>query len=90
MRFVIGSEGREASEPGPLQWRSHAHGDIRYRCHIHRATAEAISTGRKVDSHAEATDRYRTLEGALACLIKDCGVQGLTAQPDERDLFDGP
>ena len=54
------------------------------------STAEAISTGRKVDSHAEATDRYRTLEGALACLIKDCGVQGLTAQPDETDLFDGP
>ena len=69
---------------------SHAHGDIRYRCHIHRATAEAIFAGRKVDNHAEATDRFRTLEGALACLIKDCGVQGLTAQPDEPDLFDGP
>ena len=69
---------------------SHAHGEIRYRCHIHRATAEATSAGRKVDSHADATDRYRTLEGALACLIEDCGVQGLTAQHDERDLFDGP
>ena len=28
--------------------------------------------------------------GALACLIEDCRVRGLTAQPDERDLFDGP
>ena len=28
--------------------------------------------------------------GALACLIEDCGVWGLTAQPDEPDLFDGP
>ena len=48
------------------------------------------SAGRKADSHAEATDRYRTLEETLACLIEDCGVQGLTAQHDERDLFDGP
>ena len=30
------------------------------------------------------------LEGALACLIDDCAVQGLTAQHDERKLFDGP
>ena len=69
---------------------SHAHGEIRYRCHIHRATAEAMSAGRKVDGHADATDRYRTLEGTLALLIEDCAVQDLTAQHDERDLFDGP
>ena len=31
----------------------------------------------------------KTLEGALACLIKDCGVLGLTAQPDEPEFFDG-
>ena len=68
---------------------SHAHGEIRYRCHIHRATAEAIAAGRKTDSHADETDRYKTLEGALACLIKDCGVFGLTAQLDELDLFYG-
>ena len=28
--------------------------------------------------------------GALACLIEDCRVRGLTAQPDDWDLFDGP
>ena len=28
--------------------------------------------------------------GALACLIEDCRVCGLTAQPDDWDLFDGP
>ena len=69
---------------------SHVHGEIRYRCHIHRATAEAMTAGRKVDGHAEATDRYRILDEALACLVADCGVRGLTAQHDERDLFDGP
>jgi len=68
---------------------SHAHGEIRYRCHIHRATAEALAAGRRIDSFAEETDRYRTLEGALACLIEDCAVQGVSAKLDERDLFDG-
>lgn len=69
---------------------SRAHGEIRYRCHIHRATARAVAAGRKIDSHADETDRYATLEGALACLIDDCGVQGLTAQRDDGDLFNGP
>lgn len=90
MRSGIGSEGREPLSLVRYNGASHAHGEIRYRCHIHRATAEAMSAGRKVDGHADATDRYRTLEGALACLIEDCGVRSLTAQHDERDLFDGP
>lgn len=68
---------------------SHKHGDIRYECHIHRATSEALVAGKRIDGHAEETDRYRTLEGALACLIEDCGLQGLTARPDEPELFDG-
>ena len=68
---------------------SHAHGEIRYCCHIHRATAEALAAGRRIDSYADETDRYRTLEGALACLIEDCAVQGASARFDERDLFDG-
>ena len=68
---------------------SHTHGEIRYRCHIHRASAEALAAGRKIDSRADETDRYATLEGALACLIEDCGVRGLTAQHDDGDLFDG-
>ena len=67
---------------------SHVHGEIRYRCHIHRASAEALAAGRKIDSDADETDRYKTLDGALACLIEDCGVQGISARPDERDLFD--
>lgn len=68
---------------------NHVHGKIRYVCHIHRATSEALAAGGKVDSHAEGTDRYKTVEGALACLIEDCGVEGLSANHDERDLFDG-
>ena len=68
---------------------SHAHGAIRYRCHIHVAKAEALGAGRRIDSYAEETDRYCTLEGALACLIEDCAVQGASAKFDERDLFNG-
>ena len=68
---------------------SHVHGKIRYACHIHCATADALAAGRKVDSQAEGTERYKTVEGALACLIEDCGVKDLSANHDERDLFDG-
>ncbi len=46
--------------------------------------------GKKIDSHAEETPRYRTLEGALACLIEDCNVRGLTAESDQPELFDEP
>ncbi len=67
---------------------SHRHGDILFHCHIHRATEEANMAGKKIDSHAEATDGYKTLDGALACLIDDCGVEGILASHDTRDLFD--
>lgn len=69
---------------------NHPHGDIHYRCHIHRTRAEAIIAGIKIDSFAEKTDRYRTMEGAWACLLDDCKVVGLTAQYDHPELFDGP
>lgn len=67
---------------------NHIHGKIRYKCHIHRATAEARQAGKKIDSYAEETTRYKTLNGALACMIEDCCVQGLDAQHDEKDMFD--
>ena len=66
---------------------SHVHGDIAYRPHIHRATEDAIAAGRKPESDAEETDRYRTLEGALACLVGDFALSGIAAPPDEPGLF---
>lgn len=69
---------------------SHVHGAIRYRCHMHRATTEVPAAGTRIDSYAEETGRYRNLNGALACLIEDCAVQGVSAKPDGRDVFDGP
>jgi len=60
----------------------HEHGDIAYRPHVHRATEWAIAAGRKPESEAESTNRFETLEGALACLIEDFNLRGLSAIPD--------
>ncbi len=61
---------------------SHEHGDIAYRPHIHCASEQAITAGRKPESEAHETDRFQTLEGALACLIEDFDLDGLDAAHD--------
>ena len=66
---------------------SHIHGEIAYRPHIHSTTAAAILAGRAPDSEASETDRYTTLEGALACLLEDYNVTGVNARRDEPRLF---
>jgi hypothetical protein len=67
----------------------HNHGEIVFSCHIHRATQQAIEAGKKAESHAESTQNYRTLDGALACLLEDAAVSGLLpVAHDAPDLFD--
>ena len=66
---------------------SHEHGDISYRPHIHRATERAIASGKKPESEAEESTRYKTLEGAMACLIEDFNLTGIKAQHDRPRLF---
>lgn len=61
----------------------HEHGDITFRPHIHRATEHVIADGLRPDSHAQETDRFDSLQGALACLIADCAVSGLPAPPGQ-------
>lgn len=68
---------------------SHRHGDIRYKTHIHRATATAIAAGARPEQTAEETTRYSTLEGAFACLIEDFSLSGVRAEPDHPSLFHG-
>lgn len=53
-----------------------------YNCHIHLATEKYIKANRKAEGFAEETDRYKTLEGALHCLLSDCNVKGLMTIPD--------
>ena len=66
---------------------SHEYGEIAYRSHIHRATETAIAAGKKPESQAEETNRFETLDGALACLIEDFNMTGLNAEPDKPILF---
>lgn len=69
---------------------SHPHPPLGRCCHIHTATEKAIEEGRsKAEYYAEATSRFSTVEGALACLLEDCNVSGLTAMNDEPDMFSG-
>lgn len=62
---------------------SHVHHDIKFRPHIHRATARAIAAGKKPESEAAETDKYTTLDGAFRCLLDDFGVSGIS--PPELD-----
>lgn len=66
---------------------SHIHGTIEYECHIHEATERAIQEGGKPERHAAHTDRYKTLHGALHCLLEDFNVSGLDSSPDQPELF---
>ncbi len=57
---------------------SHEHTNTIERCsftdfHIHTATARYQELGRKEDAYAEPTDRYGELDGAVFCMLEDCG-----------------
>lgn len=65
---------------------SHEHGDIAYRPHIHRASEQAIAAGKKAESDATKTDRFDTLNGALACLTEDFNVTGVNVEGDQPRL----
>ncbi len=67
---------------------NHRHGEIKYQCHIHRATHQAQQAGNRIDTHAVWTDRYSSWKGALECLIKDCNVERIPPQTYEKDMFD--
>jgi len=65
----------------------HVHGNISYRPHIHRATEKAIAAGKKPESEAKVTDRYETLNGALACLVDDFHLEGIKTKHDQPRMF---
>lgn len=66
---------------------SHVHGTIAYRSHIHQTSENALLTGKKPESEAEETNRFTTLEGALACLIQDFNLSGLTPGLDDPERW---
>lgn len=57
-------------------------------CHIHKATERYIRAGKKIEGYAEdASRRYNSVKGALACLVSDCAIKGIITEPDHPDLF---
>ncbi|MCB9168866.1 MAG: hypothetical protein H6597_03260 [Flavobacteriales bacterium] len=71
--------------------RNHLEGDtFEFECHIHSATERYLQAGRDPETFAVTTDRFRTLQGALHCLVTDCAVSGLETTPDEPTLFADP
>ena len=60
--------------------RSHEHtnkleGNKFYSFHIHMATPRYQEEGFREDAYAEPTDRYADLEGALECMLANCGFE---------------
>lgn len=56
-------------------------------CHIHSATERYILAGKKVESFAEMTNQYQTLEGALNYLVRFANISGITTRPDQPRLL---
>ncbi len=72
--------------------RTHAHSNhlekhkFAYLCHIHQATARYQEAGSDEESFAESTDRFSDLDGALDCMLKDCGF--ILPEGDQLGLFE--
>ncbi len=47
--------------------------------HIHEATARYQEKGGVEDGYAEPTGRYAELDGAIRCMLEDCGFHTRTA-----------
>jgi hypothetical protein len=61
---------------------------LNWESHIHTATERYIRANKKAVGFAEPTDRYRTLKGALHCLVTDCSIVGISTTPDKPSLFE--
>jgi len=56
-------------------------------CHIHQATERYLQARLKPEGFAQATDTYKTCDGALHRLVSDCNIEGLETQADHPELF---
>jgi len=53
-----------------------------YDFHVHYATERYQHSGLSEDAYAEVTNRYGDFQGALSCLIEDCGLVFLSNGQD--------
>jgi len=58
-----------------------------YDFHIHFATERYQQSGLREDAYAEVTNRYGDFQGALDCLIQDCGL--VLPSKTQGQLFQG-
>ena len=72
--------------------KSHLHtnrieGDTFYDFHVHEATERYQELGAKEESYATVSERFSTLDEAIACMFEDCGFE----VPDDTQgrLFKG-
>ena len=66
----------------------HEHREISFQPHIHLTSEKSIMSGRKPEYEASQTDRFETLDGALACMVEDFHITGIEARHDTtRRLF---
>lgn len=56
-----------------------------FTCHIHTATEKYIKANKKPEGFAEPTKRYKSIDGALHCLVKDCNIKGLDTSHDSNN-----
>ena len=87
-RPFAGSPLMLARYNGPGHWHRDADKVIAHRPHIHKASEMAISLGKKPDWFADETDRFETLEGALACLIEDYSLTGIANSMNDNLRLD--
>ena len=59
-----------------------------YDFHIHTATERYQAMGEEEDAFGEPTGRYGAMNGAVDCLLHDCGFS--VPPPDQPALFGGP
>lgn len=63
------------------------HDKLESVCHIHQATERYLAVGKKSEGYAQSTREYRTPNGALHHIVRQCNITGLRTEPDEPDLF---
>lgn len=56
-----------------------------YDFHIHTATQRYQETGMREDSFAEPTNQFGDFQGAIRCMLKDCGF--IVPQDTQGTLF---
>ena len=69
--IALKRKGRNPLTLARYNGANHSHYHIKFKNHIHTATAEAIARGKKPEIEAESTDRYSDLRGAFDCLASD-------------------